>query len=296
VLTFKARTIARAGKGIYSRTAISTAVAILAFAANSLLCRLALGKRLIDPASFTAVRMITGAVTLTLVALPRWRAFGRKTGDWRSIIALFLYMAFFSFAYLSLSAGTGALILFGSVQLTMFIAALRRGEHFRWLSRTGFTLAVLGLVLLLSPGLTAPGPAPAVFMVLAGVAWGSYSLIGRSAPDPLEATANNFIYAVPLVIVLSMLFIGDFHVSGRGLALAATSGIVASGLGYVAWYAALKGLTAMRAATVQLSVPIVASCAGVLLLSEPITPRLALASLITLGGVAIVLAQRAART
>jgi drug/metabolite transporter (DMT)-like permease len=284
------------GTNIYSRTTVLLAVAVLAFAANSLLCRFALGQKLIDPASFTAVRVITGAVMLTLVALPRRLAVGRKTGDWRSIIALFLYMAFFSFAYLSLSAGTGALILFGSVQSTMFAAALRRGEHFPWLARAGFTLAVLGLVLLLSPGVTAPDPAAAVFMALAGIAWGSYSLIGRSAADPLEATANNFIYSVPLVIALSMVFIGDFHASGKGLALAATSGIIASGLGYVAWYAALKGLTAIGAATVQLSVPIIASCGGVLLLSEQITARLVLASLMTLGGVAIVLAQRAVRT
>ena len=207
---------------------------------------------------------------------------------------LFTYMAFFSFAYLSLSAGTGALILFGAVQLTMFVAALRGGEQFPLLSWTGLTLAVLGLVYLVSPGLTAPDPMGAVLMAIAGIAWGFYSLLGRNAADPLQATANNFIYSVPLVIIVSVLFMGEFHSSSWGLALAAASGAIASGLGYVIWYAALRGLAATRAATVQLSVPAIAAFGGVVLLSEQITLRLLLASAATLGGVGIVLAQRAA--
>ena len=267
---------------------------MLAFAANSLLCRLALGQELIDAASFTTVRVISGAVVLILIVLPRWRARGRASADWRSAAMLFTYMAFFSFAYLSLSAGTGALILFGAVQLTMFIAALRGGEQFPLLSWTGLTLAVLGLVYLVSPGLTAPDPMGAVLMAIAGIAWGFYSLLGRNAADPLQATANNFIYSVPLVIIVSVLFMGEFHSSSWGLALAAASGAIASGLGYVIWYAALRGLAATRAATVQLSVPAIAAFGGVVLLSEQITLRLLLASAATLGGVGIVLAQRAA--
>lgn len=207
---------------------------------------------------------------------------------------LFTYMAFFSFAYLSLSAGTGALILFGAVQLTMFIVALRNGEQFRFLSWTGLTLAILGLVYLISPGLTAPDPLGAVLMAIAGIAWGFYSLLGRRVADPLEATANNFIYSVPLVIIVSFFFAGDFNSTSSGLALAMASGAIASGLGYVIWYAALRGLTATAAATVQLSVPVIAALGGVLLLSEPITLRLLLASAATLGGVAIVLSQRSA--
>lgn len=291
-----ATVFARKSSSIAPRTAALTTVAVLAFAANSLLCRLALGQKLIDPASFAAVRMVTGAMTLALVALPRWRGVGRGTGDWRSAAVLFVYMAFFSFAYLSLSAGTGALILFGAVQLTMFAAGLRHGEQFPLLSWIGFTLAVVGLVLLVLPGISAPDPMGAVLMAVAGVAWGYYSLIGRRVTDPLEATASNFIYSVPLVIALSVVFLGQFKADGRGLAFAAASGVVASGLGYVAWYGALKGLSAIRAATVQLSVPFLAACGGALLLSEPITLRLVLASCMTLGGIAIVVTQRAART
>ena len=266
---------------------------MLAFAANSLLCRLALRQELIDPASFATVRVISGAVLLSLIVLPRWRARGRSSADWRSATLLFTYMAFFSFAYLSLSAGTGALILFGAVQLTMFIVALRGGVQFPLLSWAGLTLAMLGLVYLVSPGVTAPDLLGAVLMAIAGIAWGFYSLLGRGAADPLEATANNFIYSVPLVIIVSLLFIGDFHGSSSGLALAAASGAIASGLGYVIWYTALRGLTATGAATVQLSVPVIAAFGGVLLLSEQITLRLLLASTATLGGVAIVLSQRA---
>lgn len=268
---------------------------MLAFAANSLLCRLALGQELIDAASFATVRVISGAAALTLMMLPRWRVHGRASADWRSAAALFIYMALFSFAYLSLSAGTGALILFGAVQLTMFIAALRGGEQFALLSWAGLTLAVVGLVYLVSPGLTAPDPTGAILMAIAGIAWGFYSLLGRDVSDSLEATANNFIYSVPLVIVVSLLFMGEFHSSLSGLLLAAVSGVITSGLGYVIWYSALRGLTATRAATVQLSVPAIAAFGGVLLLSEQITLRLVLASVATLGGVWIVLAQRAAR-
>lgn len=278
-----------------TRTLLLTLFAMMAFAANSLLCRLALGQDLIDAASFTTARVISGAVVLTLIVLPKWRACGRAPIEWRSAAMLFTYIVFFSFAYLSLSAGTGALILFGAVQLTMIIAALRGGEHFRPLSWIGLMLAFLGLIYLVSPGLTAPDPTGAVLMAIAGIAWGFYSLLGRSAGDPLEATANNFIIAVPLVIVVSLLFVGEFHSSALGLALATVSGAIASGIGYVIWYAALRGLTATRAATVQLSVPVIAAFGGAALLSEQVTPRLLLASAATLGGVWIVLAQRDAR-
>ena len=273
-----------------------TAVAMLAFAANSLLCRLALGQGLIDAASFTTIRVISGAVMLSLIVLPRWRAGGRSSADWRSIVTLFIYMAFFSFAYLSLSAGTGALILFGAVQLTMFIVALRGGEQFPLPSWAGLTLAIFGLIYLVSPGVTAPDPLGAVLMAIAGIAWGFYSLLGRRVADPVEATAYNFIYSVPLVIITSLLFIGDFHGSPSGVALAVASGAIASGLGYVIWYAALRDLTATRAATVQLSVPVIAAFGGVILISEQLTVRLLIASTATLGGVAMVQAQRAAQS
>lgn len=266
---------------------------MLAFAANSLLCRLALGHELIDAATFTTVRVIAGAVTLVLIVQFRPKTQNGGKADWRTIAMLFTYMIFFSFAYLSLSAGTGALILFGAVQLTMFIYALRDGEHFSVVSWAGLTLAVLGLIYLVLPGVTAPDPLSAVLMAIAGIAWGFYSLLGRETADPLGATARNFVYSVPLVLIVSLLFLPDFSSSFDGLALAVASGAIASGCGYVIWYAALPGMTATRAATVQLSVPAIAAFGGVVLLSEQITLRLLLASAATLGGVAIVLAQRA---
>jgi len=266
---------------------------MVAFAANSILCRLALGEGHIDAASFASVRVIAGALTLLLIVLPRWRRAGRNPVDWRAAAMLFTYVAFFSFAYLSLSAGAGALLLFGAVQLTMFVTALRLGERFPALSWLGLALAVAGIVYLVLPGVTAPDPLGAALMVIAGVAWGVYSLLGRGVQDPLEATANNFLFSVPLVLLVSLVFAGHAEISARGLVLAIASGAVASGLGYVIWYAALRGLTATSAATVQLSVPVIAAIGGVLLLSEPVTLRLVLASAATLGGIAIVFAQRA---
>jgi len=277
-------------------TPLLTVIAMFAFAANSLLCRLALGDQQIDAASFATVRVVSGALTLALFMLPGWlRGERRARFDWRAACMLFAYVIFFSFAYLSLSAGTGALLLFGSVQLTMIVAALRSGETFNLWSWTGLSLAVAGLVYLVSPGITAPDPLGAVLMIVAGLAWGLYSLVGRRAGDPLEATANNFILAAPMAIGVSLVFLGDLHLSNRGLLLAVASGSVASGLGYVTWYAALKGLTSTSAATVQLSVPVIAAMGGVLMLAEPVTLRLLLASAATLGGIALVLLQRRAR-
>jgi drug/metabolite transporter (DMT)-like permease len=272
-----------------------TGIAMLAFAANSLLCRLALGGELIDAATFTTIRVASGALTLAILVLPRWRMHGRSPTNWRSAALLSGYMIFFSFAYLSLSAGTGALILFGAVQLTMFLVGLREREVFPFWSWVGLSLAAIGLIYLVSPGVTAPDPVGAVLMAIAGISWGGYSLLGRGAANPLETTANNFIYSIPLVAIVSLVFMHDFHGSLKGVMLAAVSGMLASGLGYAVWYAALRGLTATRAATVQLSVPVIAAFGGIILLSEEITLRLLLSSAMTLGGVAIVLAHRAAK-
>jgi len=274
-----------------ANTVFLTVVAMVAFAANSVLCRLALGAGLIDAASFATVRTISGAVLLAAILLLRQETVAARP-DWRSVVALYLYMVFFAFAYLSLSAGTGALILFGAVQLTMFTVALRSGEQFPMISWAGLVLAIAGLVYLVSPGLTAPDPLGAALMTIAGISWGAYSLVGRSAKDPVEATAHNFLYAVPLVVATSLVFIGDFAITATGAAYAVVSGAVASGVGYVIWYAALRGLTGTGAATVQLSVPVIAAIGGVILLSEAVTLRLVVASAATLGGVALVLAQR----
>ncbi len=270
-----------------------TAAAMLAFAANSLLCRLALLQGGIDPASFGAVRIVSGAIALALIV--RWRAGGAKEagGDWLSAAMLFAYVAFFSFAYVSLAAGTGALILFGAVQLTMFGAALRAGERFAPLACAGLAVAALGLVYLVLPGVSAPPIVGAVLMASAGVAWGVYSLRGRGALDPLGATAGNFLRAAPMAPVLWLPFIGVAHADVGGILLAVASGAITSGVGYALWYTALRELSAMRAATVQLSVPVITAFGAVLFLAEPLSLRLVLASVAILGGIALVLAGRA---
>ncbi len=274
------------------KTLILTALAMMAFAANSVLCRMALGDGHIDAASFTSLRVISGALVLAVIVYFRSGGQVPRDADWRAALALFSYMAFFSFAYLSLGAGTGALVLFGTVQLTMFIVALKSGEYFSVVSWLGLAVAIAGLIYLLSPGVTAPDPLGAVLMVVAGVSWGIYSLLGRQAIDPGRATAWNFLLSVPLVLIISLVFMDQYHASSLGILLAILSGVFASGIGYVIWYAALRELAATSAATVQLSVPVIAAIGGVMLLSEEVTLRLLVASAATLGGVAIVLSQR----
>jgi drug/metabolite transporter (DMT)-like permease len=229
---------------------------------------------------------------LWLIARVRAPAVERLPLDWLSAAMLFAYAVAFSFAYLSLSVGTGALILFGAVQLTMFFAGLRAGEHFAPLAWAGLLIALSGLVYLVWPGVTAPEPAGAVLMAAAGVSWGIYSLRGRGGGDPLRVTARNFLLAVPMGLLTSLLFLADLRADGRGFALAVASGAIASGLGYVIWFAALRGLSATSAATVQLAVPVVAAAGGVLLLAEPVTLRLLVASAVTLGGIGMVVMQR----
>jgi drug/metabolite transporter (DMT)-like permease len=276
------------------QTTVLTAVAMLAFAANSLLCRLALQRGEIDPVSFAGVRLVSGAIMLAVIV--RFRSGRRAPGhaDWLAAAMLFAYVAFFSFAYLTLSAGTGALILFGAVQLTMFSVGLRSGEKFGPLAWLGLALAVAGLVYLVSPGIAAPPLVGAALMAIAGVAWGVYSLRGRGVADPLAATAGNFARAAPLALLMSAFFIinARAYANEAGVALAIASGALTSGIGYVIWYAALSKLTAMRAATVQLSVPLIAAFGGVAFLSEAITPRLAAASATILGGIALVLTSK----
>lgn len=277
-----------------ARTLLLTAVAMVAFAANSLLCRLALGAETIDAASFTSIRVIAGALTLLLISGVQKRLPTFRETTWRSPLALFAYMICFSFAYLSLGAANGALILFGAVQLTMFAVALGTGERFPVLAWLGLGIAAAGLVYLVSPGLSAPDPLGAALMAVAGIAWGAYSLLGRGAADPLAATTVNFVLCVPLVALVSAFTVPQVHISAEGVVYAIASGALASGCGYVVWYAALRGLTAGRAATVQLSVPVIAAIGAVLLLAEPITSRLVIASIATLGGVALVLSRRSA--
>lgn len=267
-----------------------------AFAANSLLCRAALAEPLIDAASFTTVRLISGALVLFLLTLRRAPGLPETPRDWLAAAMLFLYAVTFSFAYLSLSAGAGALILFGAVQITMLAAGLRGGERFPPAAWVGLALAVAGVAYLVAPGVRAPSPLGALLMATAGVAWGVYSLRGRGSQNPLGATARNFITSVPFAAVLVLVTVGSSHSTTRGLLLAAASGAVTSGLGYVVWYAALRDLAATRAAVVQLSVPVIAAAGGLLFLAEPITLRLALSAAAVLGGIALVLMQRGTQT
>ncbi|HYP81749.1 DMT family transporter [Variovorax sp.] len=271
------------------RTLVLTVVAMVAFAANSVLCRLALADADIDPASFGALRLAAGSLVLVLVL--RWRARPAVPvrRDWLAPAMLFGYVAFFSFAYRTLSAGTGALILFGAVQLTMLTVGLRRGESFGARGWVGFALAVAGFVWLVLPGVSAPPPVGALLMAVAGIAWGVYTLRGRGVADPLAATTHNFLWATPLALALALALSWQAHADARGVALAVASGAISSGLGYVVWYAALAGLGALRAATVQLSVPPLAAIGGVMFMAEQPGMRLVGASAAILGGIALVL-------
>ena len=273
------------------RTAALTTLAMIAFAGNSLLCRMALRPALIDPGTFGSARVLSGAVALAVILRLGTRR-AAAAPDWTAAAMLFAYVACFSFAYLSLSAGTGALILFGAVQGTMLAAGLRAGERLGPAARGGLLLAVGGLLYLVSPGLSAPAPWGTALMAGAGIAWGVYSLRGRGGGDPLARTAGNFARAVPMALVLSALTWSRSHASGAGIALAVLSGALTSGAGYVIWYAALRGLSATRAAVVQLSVPPIAVFGGALLLDERLSLRLIVASAAILGGIGLVLIGR----
>jgi len=273
------------------RVFILTLLAMLAFAGNSLLCRAAFHVGRIDAASFTAIRIVAGALALWLIVRMR----DGKTspaGNWPSALALFVYAAAFSFAYLSLSAATGALLLFGAVQATMIGVGLWRGEGLRGWQIVGLASALGGLIGLLLPGLSAPPLEGAALMLGAGVAWGIYSLRGRGAGDPLRVTAGNFLRAVAFAALLSVALTSRLSLDGVGVACAIASGALTSGVGYAIWYTALPGLKATSAATVQLSVPIIAAVGGIVLLGEAPTLRLLLASVAILGGIAMVIRSR----
>lgn len=268
-----------------------TALAMIAFASNSLLCRLALRQTTIDAASFTLVRIVSGAICLGIIALVRRRSL-RHAGNWPSALALFGYAALFSFAYLRLPAGTGALLLFGAVQTTMIFWALKKGERLQVAQIAGLLLALAGLVALVFPGLSAPPLGAAALMLGAGIAWGVYSFRGKAGGDPLRATAGNFLRAVPMALLVSGVMLRLANWDRAGVAYAVVSGAIASGVGYAIWYTALPGLKASAAATVQLSVPVLAAAGGIILLGEPITLRFAIASVAVLGGIALVILER----
>jgi drug/metabolite transporter (DMT)-like permease len=268
------------------RTGVFAGMALVAFAANSVLCRAALERTSMDPTSFTVLRLLSGAITLAI--LSSFRGSSRPGGTWGGGVALFVYAAGFSFAYVGLSTGTGALIMFGAVQVTMFTGGILAGERPGARSLAGILLALVGLVYLLLPGVTAPPMDRALLMLVAGAAWGIYSLLGRGTGDPLRATAGNFLRTLPLVLLLALFRMRALPTDGDGVAYAVLSGAVASGLGYAVWYAALPGLRATSAGVLHLVVPVLATGGGVLLLGEAIPLRLALATVIILGGITLV--------
>jgi len=268
-----------------------TLLAMIAFASNSLLCRAALKHTSIDAATFTFVRIFSGAAVLWVLIKMR-KVTSKESGNWWSGLALFVYAAAFSFAYVDLAAGTGALLLFGAVQATMILWGFGKGERLDVIQIVGLLLAAAGLVVLLFPGLAAPPIGGSILMLAAGLAWGVYSLRGKSSRDAIAATAGNFLRAVPFAALVSVLMLSKMHLDSLGITYAVISGAITSGLGYVIWYAALAGLKAASAATVQLSVPVLAATGGILLLGEPITLRYAIASIAVLGGIFLVIIER----
>ena len=269
-----------------------TTFALVAFAFNSILCRLALRGDEIDAASFTSIRLISGAITLILLSYFFSKRSKVKSGNWASAFFLFAYAACFSFAYFNLSAGMGALILFGCVQITMIAAALGKGEKPGALEWLGMATALGGLVYLVFPGLTSPPLVSSALMAAAGIAWGGYTLRGRGSGDPLADTTGNFIRSVPMGIIVSVIFIPALHLSNRGIVLAILSGAVTSGIGYTVWYAVLKHHTATRAAVLQLSVPVLTAVIGVLFLAEMASIRLVIAGALILGGIGLTILGR----
>jgi len=273
------------------RLVLLSCLAMTAFAANSVLCRLALAVPDIDAASFTSIRLVSGAGTLWLLT----RSFTDTSAlpwDVRSACWLFAYALLFSFAYLSLRTGTGALILFASVQLTMLSAGFVAGERHGVLRWSGFLVSAAGLVYLVLPGVSSPPLGGALLMAGAGISWGFYSLRGKRVSRPIAASAANFIVAALLAVSCNVVFLSSQHMTVAGTGWAVASGALASGLGYVIWYTVLPGLSAFRAASMQLSVPVLAAFGGVLLLAESLTLRLVIASVMTLGGIALTLLGR----
>ena len=259
-----------------------------AFAGNSLLCRVALKHTSIDAASFTAIRLVSGALMLWLLTSAK-RDERTGHGNWFSAIALFAYAAGFSFAYLTLSAATGALLLFGAVQATMIGHGIAKGERLHGVPLAGLLLALAGIVWLLLPGLTAPPLVGSLLMLGAGVAWGVYSLRGRSGGAPLKVTAGNFLRAAPLALAMCLLMLAHINLDSAGFLYAIASGALTSGVGYAIWYTVLPALKATHAATIQLSVPLLTAVGGIVFLGEAITLRLAVASAAILGGIAMVI-------
>ena len=269
------------------KTVVFTLLALIAFAANSVICRAALKEKLIDPGAFTVIRLVSGAAVLILLVYFRHlkKNTKRSKGSWISAFMLFMYAAAFSFAYVSLDTATGALIIFGTVQITMITYALFKGYKMQGTEWLGMFLAFLGFAYLMLPGAQAPPILGAIIMTVSGIGWGMYSVLGKKSKNPLEDTAYNFLRSIPFLLFILYFLLNEQNYAVEGILLALLSGIVTSGLGYTIWYMALKGLTTIQASIVQLSVPVLAGIGGFLFLNEVISLRLWLSALLILGGI-----------
>lgn len=275
------------------KTIILTGLALIAFAANSVLCRLALGNEAIDASSFTVIRLLSGTIVLLIIIGTTRNITGSSTkGSWTASFMLFIYATTFSYAYISLDTGTGALILFGSVQITMILLSLISGTRLHFSEWAGVTIAFTGFVYLILPGITTPSIIGFLLMTVAGIAWGIYTLKGRGSKSPLMDTAYNFLRTTPLVILLAITTINNISYSSEGILLALLSGGITSGIGYTIWYIALGGLSSTQAAVLQLSVPVIAALGGVIFVSEAITSRLTISATMVLGGILMVVLGR----
>lgn len=273
-------------------TILFTGIALIAFAANSVLCRLALGEHTIDAASFSIIRLLSGAIVLSVLLLFKHKKQSHSNNSWLASSMLFLYAVTFSFAYITLDTGTGALILFGSVQITLIFLALMSGTKLLFVEWTGVSIAFAGFVYLILPGVSTPSLLGFTLMTIAGIAWGIYTLKGKSSANPLADTAINFVRTIPFLILLALFTFQNALLSKEGIVLAILSGTIASGIGYSIWYMALAGLSTTQAAVVQLLVPVIAALGGVLFVSEAITLRLFFSATMVLGGIFLVVVGR----
>lgn len=270
---------------------VSVVLSLLCFAGNSIICRLALRSGAIDPSTFTSVRLFSGAIVLTLIVAFR-NGIKMNAGKWISALALFVYAAGFSWAYMELTAATGALILFGSVQISMIMFGQMRGEKMHPLGWIGLTLAIIGLIVLFLPGLTRPPLLNALLMITAGIAWGVYSIMGKRSTNPILTTAGNFVKTVPFILILSFVTYSKVSFTNYGIILACLSGAVTSGLGYAIWYSVLPSLTVTNASILQLSVPILGAIGGIVLLSEEVSVRLIVSTVLVLSGIWLVIKKK----
>ena len=275
-----------------ARTISFTVLALIAFAANSVLCRLALGDRTIDASSFTVIRLLSGAIVLFLIIKIKNKSEVSTKGSWSASLMLFLYAITFSFAYITLDTGTGSLILFGSVQITMIFLSILSGNRLHVTEWLGVMVSFLGFVYLVLPGITTPSMFGFMLMTVAGIAWGIYTLKGKGSTNPVIDTAYNFLRTIPFVIILAVLAFNKMSYSSTGILLAVLSGAIASGIGYAIWYSALRGLSTVQAAVVQLLVPVIAAFGGVIFVSEAITLRLTVSAMLILGGILLVVLGR----